>query len=334
MNVIIADSSAVVRTILEQKLSRYEEIHINASVSSCRKIPALLVSQKPDAIICGTDTNDANEKEALNKICKEEKLPVVFLGADKNELNTQFILKNTAFLLKPNLKSYNAVFFEELKNKLNVLCEKQKKPVEEKIQKEEIKAGYRLLCIGASTGGPSAVAEVLCGLGNNFPLPVLYTQHIDTGKDKDLVVWLNGVCRNIFVKLADDGEKAKPGVVYMAPADRHLVINRLSDDGFPVLNLSVDEPEHYLRPAVNKMFKSAAEKYKNNVIAILLTGMGSDGASGCKAICEKGGWTIVEDKSTCAVFGMPAAAIECGGAKEILPRQDIAKRILLLAGNK
>ena len=114
----------------------------------------------------------------------------------------------------------------------------------------------------------------------------------------------------------------------MAPAEKHLVISYVNKDLLPVLKLSDEEPERYLRPAVNKLFKSAALNYKNHTLAILLTGMGADGADGCKSICEKGGWTIVEDKSTCAVFGMPAAAIEAGAAKEVLPRNMIAKRIL------
>ena len=185
-----------------------------------------------------------------------------------------------------------------------------------------------MLCIGASTGGPTAVCEVLSGLGKNFPLPVLYTQHIEINKDKALVDWLGGVCKNIKVKLAEDGEEARPGCVYMAPADRHLLISHESNSGRPVLQISDEAPERYLRPAVNKLFMSAAKIYKDKVLAVLLTGMGADGANGCKEICSQGGWTIVEDKSTCAVFGMPAAAIELGAAKEILPRPEIAKRIV------
>ena len=145
-----------------------------------------------------------------------------------------------------------------------------------------------------------------------------------------MATWLNSVCKNITVKLASDGEAALPGTVYMAPADTHLVINYINNSQRPVLKLSDEAPERFLRPAVNKLFQSASEIYKNNTLAVLLTGMGADGANGCRQICDAGGWTIVEDKSTCAVFGMPAAAIEAGGAKEVLPRPEIAKRILEL----
>ena len=124
--------------------------------------------------------------------------------------------------------------------------------------------------------------------------------------------------------------QAKAGNVYMAPADTHLVIDYVKSNGNPILKLSDEAPERFLRPAVNKLFRSAAQFYKKSCLAVLLTGMGRDGADGCKEIVKKGGWTIAEDKSTCAVFGMPAAAIEVGSAKEILPRGEIAKRILEL----
>ena len=322
MRVMLVDSSAVVRTILDQNLTKFDGIQIVGSVSNCQKILSLLKTEKPDIIICGTDTNDQNEKQALDSICNEIKIPVVLLG------EPPFFSKLLDTIEKPNLKDYSQSFFDSLVEKLSALCAKQKKPAAPLLQPQQNKETYSVLCIGASTGGPTAVNEVLCGLGNNFPLPVLYTQHIDINSDKELAEWLNSVCPNINVKLAQDGETAKPGTVYMAPAEKHLIISYVNKDLLPVLKLSDEEPERYLRPAVNKLFKSAAQNYKNHTLAILLTGMGADGADGCKSICEKGGWTIVEDKSTCAVFGMPAAAIEAGAAKEVLPRNMIAKRIL------
>ena len=133
--------------------------------------------------------------------------------------------------------------------------------------------------------------------------------------------------------MAKDGEKALPGKIYMAPADVHLEIDAVDSDGFPILSLSHAPEERFLRPAVNVLFRSAAKFYKNNLLAVLLTGMGRDGAEGCKTIIENGGYTIVEDKSTCVVFGMPAAAIEVGAAKEVLPRTQIPQRVLkILAG--
>ena len=322
---MLADDSAVVRTIISQNFSKNENLNIIASVSTCQKLLTNITIENPDVIICGNDTSDENEKEALNTIINKFNIPVLILEDSEN--NNPFIAKLTERITKPKLREYNQDFFDKLIQKLNTLMEL--KPLSELKNKTNDKK-IKLLCIGASTGGPTAVSELLSGLGNNFPLPILYTQHIEVQKDKPLVDWLNNVCKNITVKLAEDGEEAKAGIVYMAPADRHLVISHESNFGKPVLKISDDEPERYLRPAVNKLFNSAAEIYKDTVLAVLLTGMGADGANGCKKICDNGGWTIVEDKSTCAVFGMPAAAIDLGAAKEILPRPAISKRILEL----
>ena len=321
MKIMIADSSAVVRAVFAQKLNKYGDYNIIASVSNCQKLITSVKIEKPDVIICGNDLSDSEEASALKLLCVTYNLPALILSAD-NE-NPFFISKNSAVISKPNIKDYTSEYFNAVSNKLNELTKKRSsvsEPLNEKVV-------YKVLCIGASTGGPTAVADVLNGLGENFPLPILYAQHIEVGKDKDLAEWLNSVCNNLSVRLAKEGETALPGTVYMAPADTHLVIDYLDNTQKPVLRLSDEAPERFLRPAVNKLFKSAAEKYKCNALAILLTGMGADGATGCKEICDNGGWTIVEDKSTCAVFGMPAAAIEAGGAKEVLPRTEIAKRI-------
>lgn len=192
---------------------------------------------------------------------------------------------------------------------------------------DENPRSYKILCIGASTGGPTAVQEVLLGLGKDFPLPILYTQHIDIGADEKMVKWFNQVCPNIKMSLPQDGEVARPGHVYMAAADTHLMIDYVKND-LPVLSVSHEPPERFLRPAVNKLFRSAAKHYKEECLAILLTGMGQDGAEGCKEIVDNGGFTICEDKSTCTVFGMPAAAIEMGAASRVLPRSLIARTIL------
>ncbi|WP_022932740.1 chemotaxis protein CheB [Treponema bryantii] len=326
MRIMIADDSAVVRTIITQGFAKNKDLNIIASVSTCQKLLNNITVENPDVIICGNETSDETEKEALDTIVNKFNIPVLLLESSA-ENPGPFIGKLTEKIQKPKLREYNHDFFERLTQKLNSLLEL--KPLSNSKNKNADKI-FRLLCIGASTGGPTAVSEVLSGLGNNFPLPILYTQHIEIGKDQALVDWLNQVCRNVKIKLAEDGEEAKAGVVYMAPADRHLVISHESNFGKPVLKISDEEPERYLRPAVNKLFNSAAKIYKDNVLAVLLTGMGADGANGCKKICENGGWTIVEDKSTCAVFGMPAAAIDLGAAKEVLPRPEISKRILEL----
>ena len=323
MKVIIEDSSAVVRAIIEQNLKTYPEIEIIASVPNFKKLVYAIENERPEVVISGVDINEHNEQANLKSLLYDFHIPVLILTEDTSSMTSNEI---SEIIEKPNLSSYTKEFFEELVTKLQKLASS---PVNMSCGSDP-KASFKILCIGASTGGPSAVSEVLQGLGNDFPLPILYAQHIEIGTDKNMAHWFSNVCHNVRVKLAEDGEEAVAGTVYMAPADKHLVVDYLRPNGKPVLKLSDEAPERFLRPAVNKLFRSVAGLYKKNCLAILLTGMGADGAEGCKMICENGGWTIAEDKSTCAVFGMPAAAIEMGGAKEVLPRGKISQRILEL----
>ena len=325
MRVIIADGSAIVRAILEQNLKNYSEITITDSVSNCKKVINSLSKERAEALILGCDLSDEIEKENLEVIVNDMHLPVLFLSDSKG--TSQPFYDGLEAIEKPKLNAYDKSFFDMLVKKLLNLPPLH--PI--KINSSGLNgSSFKVLCIGASTGGPSAVSQVLSSLGENFPLPVLYTQHLEVGADKAMASWFSTVCPNLKIKLAESGELARPGTVYMAPADRHLVIDYVESNGQPLLRLSDEEPERFLRPAVNKLFRTAAKNYGTSCLAVLLTGMGSDGADGCKEICDMGGWTIVEDKSTCAVFGMPAAAIEAGGAKEVLPRGEIAKRILEL----
>ncbi|MCR4823676.1 MAG: response regulator [Treponema sp.] len=323
MKIILIDPSAVVRAIITDNLKKYPDIEIIASVPNGARALQEANNNSPDAIISDSDAGEINGKNALKVLSLEKHIPLIVLVSQKGGNGDTFKASSIIYMEKPGLSSYKNEFFEELYK--NLMKNPQPAAPVSKGKNE-----YKVLCIGASTGGPTAVSEVLSGLGKDFPLPVLYAQHVEIGSDAALVKWLSDVCHNIKVKLAVNGEAAKPGVVYMAPADVHLEIDYVKSDGLPILRISHEEPERFLRPAVNKLFRSAASKYKNNCLAVLLTGMGQDGADGCVQICANGGWTIVEDKSTCAVFGMPAAAIEAGGAKEVLPRGEIPARILKL----
>ncbi|MBQ9908301.1 MAG: hypothetical protein IJM48_00705 [Treponema sp.] len=330
MKVIIADTSAVVRAILEQNLQKCSGLQIVDSVPNPRQLARGIQKNVPDAIICGLDLSENIIFEDFKEFSGTNSIPLLFLGDNESDFARAKSAGISEFLLKPKLNGYDKAFFDSILDRLSRLASQPSHKASccsSSFSSSESNS-FQILCIGASTGGPSAVSQVLSGLGNDFPLPVLYVQHVEVGADKNLAQWLSGVCSNIKISLAEDGEEAKAAHVYMAPADKHLEIKYLNGNGNPVLHLSDEEPERFLRPAVNRLFRSAARFYKKNCLAVLLTGMGQDGADGCKVICEKGGWTIVEDKSTCTVFGMPAAAIEAGGAKEVLPRGKISNRIL------
>ncbi|MBO4705799.1 MAG: chemotaxis-specific protein-glutamate methyltransferase CheB [Spirochaetaceae bacterium] len=187
-----------------------------------------------------------------------------------------------------------------------------------------------LLVIGASTGGPVAVQNVLAKIGRDFPYPILITQHIDSAFDKHYASWLADTT-GMDVTLAQNNGVVVPGTVYIAPANYHLVVSRRTPAGY--VTALVDEPPvNYLRPAVDYLFTSAAKVAGSRCIAVLLTGMGRDGANGCVDIYKSGGYTIAEAEETCVVFGMPKAAIDLGAASSVLPVYEIAPYVRRIAG--
>jgi two-component system chemotaxis response regulator CheB len=188
-------------------------------------------------------------------------------------------------------------------------------------------AGYRLVAIGASTGGPNAIVGVLRDLPADFRLPILFVLHIGQPFGADFADWLDGQSP-LRVSHARDGEALPPPgqpKVLMAPPDRHLVLRGGR------LHLTSDPERHSCRPAVDVLFESVAGDAGGAAIACLLTGMGRDGAAGLLAVRRSGGRTIAQDQATSTVFGMPAEAIALGAAEQILPLTSIGGAIGALA---
>ena len=338
IKVLIVDDSAIARGIFEKAFNNTQKFQVVGMVSNGRKAVDFCKENEVHLVVTDYDMPEMNGIEETRILAKELGKPVCIYSED-NSIKTDALEAGAMlFQIKPSFSSFSSqgmvLFIKKIED--SIKNENIAIPASEPTQAKEIKTkhfpshSFKILCIGASTGGPTAVQTVLKGLGSNFPLPILYVQHIDIGSDLKMVNWFKTTCPNIPMELAKDGQIAQNGHVYMAPADKHLVIDFINKEGKPVLKLSDEPPERFLKPAVNKLFRSAAALYEKQCLAVLLTGMGRDGAEGCKEIVDKGGCTIVEDKSTCAVFGMPAAAIELEAATKILPRGTIAAEILQL----
>ena len=247
MKLIIADDSAVVRAILDQKLTKMGGIEIIASVSNGQRVINAAKSERPDVVISDINMPEMDGLEATKILSKSMRIPVILMAEDAGRRVAAKAAGASAFMVKPKVNAYDKAFFDELAKQLAAIVPATMQPAHtERGSKARPFRGYRVLCIGASTGGPTAVAEVLKGLGRNFPLPILYVQHVEVGADGNLVAWLNSSCDNLTVRLAKDGEEAMPGTVYMAPADRHLVIGFVKGNSHPVLQISDEPPERFL----------------------------------------------------------------------------------------
>jgi len=171
-----------------------------------------------------------------------------------------------------------------------------------------------MVAIGASTGGPTALLEVLSKLPQRLPVPLVGVQHIADGFLPGLARWLDDGSP-VRVEIATPGQSPQPGVFYLAASNRHLIL-----DGHGRFLLTEGPPQgggH--RPSIDCLFESIAARHGGNSLAILLTGMGRDGADGMGAVFRAGGMTVAQDESSCVVYGMPAAAIAAGHVQLVLP---------------
>lgn len=178
-----------------------------------------------------------------------------------------------------------------------------------------------VLAIAASTGGPQALREFLAGLPAEFSKPTLVVQHIAKGFTEGFAQWLSASI-HLGVKLADDGEVIEGGIVYVAPEGRHMIVRNGR------VGLEGTEPVGGHCPSADVMFESLASAYGKAVLAVILTGMGRDGAMGMRAIHDSGGTTWVQDEASCAVFGMPKAALDSGAVDAVIPLGAMAATVL------
>jgi two-component system chemotaxis response regulator CheB len=181
--------------------------------------------------------------------------------------------------------------------------------------------------IGASTGGPQALREILSRLPATFPLPVVCIQHIGSSFLSGMVDWLADACP-LTVRKAAHGETPQPKMVYFAPEDAHL---ELDSGGRFLLSIAPLFDGH--RPSITVTMQAAARCFGGGAVGVLLTGMGRDGADGMASIATAGGITIAQDEASSVVYGMPKEAVALGAVQKILPLERIAPTLEALASN-
>jgi two-component system chemotaxis response regulator CheB len=186
-----------------------------------------------------------------------------------------------------------------------------------------LETSIQLIAIGASTGGPGAIVQVLRGLPVGFSLPVLIVIHISEPFGTTFAEWLDTQTVH-RVRIAADGQLLnKPGI-FIAPADHHLVVRDRK------LRITDDPERHSCRPSVDVLFESVVIEYGAHAAAVLLTGMGQDGARGLLALHQAGGITIAQDEATCVVYGMPREAVMMGAAQHVLALSEIGPAVAKL----
>ncbi len=190
--------------------------------------------------------------------------------------------------------------------------------------KEPIKKGHRLVAIGCSTGGPVALQHVLAPLPANYPLPILLIQHMPENFTTALAERLNSTCA-ITVREAQDGDLLRPGVALLAPGGRQMVLE--SQGAQCVVRVRDALPGEYLKPSVDLAFRSVADLFPGKALAVVLTGMGTDGREGAKLLKTGGSSVWAQNEESCVVYGMPMAVVKAGLADRVMALDEIGSSL-------
>jgi two-component system chemotaxis response regulator CheB len=204
------------------------------------------------------------------------------------------------------------------------VIERERKKPRGPITPEAEPGEIHLIAIGVSTGGPNALRKIFAEINPSIDVPIVIVQHMPSGFTTEFAKSLDRISP-LTVKEAAEGDLLQPGRVLIAPGDNHLTVQRKSLSG--VVHISQDAPRNGHRPSVDVLFESVASAFGNHALAVIMTGMGRDGAYELGTIRQKGGITIGQDETTSVVYGMPKVAFELGHVQHQLPLHEIASRL-------
>ncbi len=334
INVLVVDDSSLMRKMVSEMLNSASNIRVVGTARDGMDAVEKTEKLRPDVVTMDVEMPRMDGLTALCYIMAKTPVPVVMLTAmDKIEADLavkSFEYGAVDFVSKPSKTI--SLDIEEVKNELiskvraasTVNVEKMVFKVVERgfIEKLLIppKSDKKVLIIGASTGGPNALSEIIPKLHRTFPLAVLIVQHLPIGFTKSFSERLSWQ-GSIALKEAEEGDAIKQGQAFVAPSGYHIVVK----NGRMGLN---KRPKGDGMRSIDAAMKSAAEAYGDKVIGVLLSGMGKDGAEGMRAIKERGGSTIAQDELTSVIFGMPKAAIEMGVVDKVASLPDIVDEII------
>lgn len=331
--VLIVDDSKTIREVLKKILGEDPQLEVVGAAELPSQVPEMIERLKPDVLTLDINMPEMDGATLLGKLLEKRFIPAVMISAISLEEGS-LVMKALEvgavdYIKKPS--------FSEIPVIAPIILEKVKIAAKVKAPRQASKAALApvltgraremnpnaLIVIGASTGGTEAIREVLVSMPDKIP-PVLIVQHIPPVFSDAFAQRLNHLCP-FEVKEAKDGDLVQPNRVLIAPGGAHMVLNRA---GTAVQIIDTPAVNRH-KPSVDVLFDSVVPVVKKrNVVAAILTGMGADGAKGLVGLRKAGAKTIAQDEATCVVFGMPRAAIEMGGADEVLPLERVTEQIV------
>lgn len=357
LRVLVVDDSLLYRKIVRDALAEIPNVEVIGSAANGQQALEKIATQNPDLITLDFEMPELDGLGVLRAL-KLGRVPTkaVMVSALTAEGATSTVqaLQQGAFdfVLKPNggdARANHATLVESLRecveavrHSLGKVAKPKREtctpnvavrtPVIPTVRNEPKTATVGIVGIGCSTGGPDALRVMLPKLPADFPVPIVLVQHMPPVFTQSLATSLDKLCA-LRVMEAEDGQPVRAGQILIAPGGRHMKIV-LGANGLPLVKLSDEAPVQSCRPAVDVLFWSLAEAFGPKTLSVIMTGMGYDGADGCRRLHHLGGPVIAQNEASCVVFGMPRKPVEEGIADSVVPLDQIASEIVRYTGKR
>ncbi len=347
IRILTVEDSDVVALLLKAILEQEPDMRVVGRARNGAEALGQVKALQPDLVTMDIRMPVLDGFEATRQIMAERPTPIVVVSSsvDDDELRITFraieegalaVMEKPRGLSHPDFESIRQELVDTIRAMAEVKLVRRTRPpqlsrlsTDKKTSAPAPLHAPELVAIGISTGGPQVLQSLFKALPTDFPLPILVAQHISKGFLQGLVKWLDDESE-LRIKVAENGEALQGGHVYFAPDDHHLMVHRTSRG--LVVRLDHGDTVNGFRPSASCLFESVAQVCGRKAVGVLLTGMGSDGATGLSSMHQLGATTLVQDEQSAVVYGMPGAALALNAVSQVLPLDRLPVRLVELAG--
>ena len=350
--VLIVDDSSVFRQIIRKALEPEPDIEVVGTAFNGTIALRMVERNSPEVVILDVEMPEMGGIETLRQIRRRwPEIKVIMFSAHTSRGASStfealslgasdFVTKPSGGTLQENVDAIHQELVPRVKALLDRPAGRSIPKPPQALPKKPVVAPWRrlataqppLVAIGVSTGGPNALHEVMSHIVPGFRSPIVITQHMPPLFTEQLAARLDRVCP-LSVCEAKNGQRVEPGNAYIAPGDYHMEIRRETGSKETVIRTHQGPKECSCRPSVDVMFRSIADSYGSNTIAVILTGMGQDGYKGAQILKGCDAYVVAQDQATCVVYGMPSFIVNGGLADAVLPIGEVARQLAKLTEN-